>query len=120
MSTNVPIISLRPDTGTLILFTKAFPFPLLSIVLLTITSPSSVSIPSSESSFSCSSFTLKTPCATRSFSPSRSISIFVFSPIRRFIPLKIIDFPAPVSPVRVINPSPNSKSNFSIMAKFSI
>ena len=102
------------------LFTKAFPFPFLSICLLTITSLSSASMPNSFNSASCSSLTANTPCAKRYSSPSLTISALAFSPIKRFIPLKIIDFPAPVSPVKTINPFLNSKSTFSIIAKFSI
>ena len=47
-------------------------------------------------------------------------SLLVLSPVTAFIESIIIDLPAPVSPVRTLNPSENSISASSIIAIFSI
>ena len=68
--------------------------------------------------FMFSSFTSKISSTSAASAFSRSISFCTFPPSARLIEPIIMDFPAPVSPERMFNPSPNSTSASSISARF--
>ena len=111
------ISSFNLDKVNLAPFTVIFDFAFLSKYLVIISSSSSISNPSSFNLFFWLSFNSKTPSAKRLSSPFLIISAWLLSPINSEIPSKIIDFPAPVSPVNAINFSLNSKSRFFIIAR---
>ena len=93
---------------------------LLSLVnfLVTITRPSSGSISKSASFFLVSSFTEKTSSTKPESFPALTKFLPAFAPKARLIEPIITDFPAPVSPVRMFNPSPKETSASSIITRF--
>ena len=111
------IISFNFDNVNRVPFTVILDFEFLSKVLVTIISSSFISKPSSFNLFFCFSVISKIPSEKRLSSPFLIISRWLLSPIRSDIPSKIIDFPAPVSPVSATKFLLNSKSKFFIIAK---
>ena len=89
------------------------------ILRLKITVSSSISISSARMASMVSASSTKKISSTKADSPlSRSISFWTFSPKARLIDPMIMDFPAPVSPDKILSPGPNSTSVSSINARF--
>ena len=97
-------------------------FPEAVISRITTSVSSSYSMPSASSCF----FTPSCPLMLKKAStlafglPDEISSRFALSPRIRLTLSTIIDFPAPVSPVKTFSPAPSSKSRCSISAIFRI
>ena len=63
------------------------------------------------------SVTSNTACITASFDPCLMADLSVFLPRTKLNASTMIDFPAPVSPVKTLSPEPISNSRLSIIAK---
>ena len=99
------------------------PFILLTLLsavnfLVITTSPSSGIISRFSSFFLVSSFTEKTSSTKPESLPALTRFLPAFAPKAKLIEPIITDFPAPVSPVRMFNPSPKETSASSIIMRF--
>ena len=116
MSISAVSLSFPTETvASFILFTVLVPETLLDI--MTISSGVSISIALSFSR-TASLSTVKISSTRPSFSGSRRRSFPNLPPSPIPIEPTIIDFPAPVSPERILSPSPSSISSSSIRARF--
>ena len=103
-STKFSLAAANTLDGTAIALLVALLFPSALTVRVRINCPSSICKPFSSKEL-CSDFgTLKLPLATNLSLPLRTSELSLLPPKMRFNAVKIMVFPAPVSPVKTVSP----------------
>ena len=118
ISISILAASLSVDMLTVSPLIRLKLLPCISLRLRVTMFPSGKMSRASSLFFSFSSSTVKVSSTSPLSVPFLSISALYFAPRASPTEPKRIDFPAPVSPVRILSPGPKSTSVSSIRARF--